>query len=57
MKMRYIQEGGVKYRIRGPYSASDLRKLFDGFVEKFSGTKITFAAWLVRYGKVYNRTK
>ena len=54
---RYITEQGVRYLIRGPHTATDLRGLFRGFLAKYPGTKITFAGWLVGYGKVYCRVR
>lgn len=63
--MRYITVDGVKYRIRGGYTASQLRELYKGFVETVNAratkpehrTKITLKGWLVGYGKVYNRVR
>jgi hypothetical protein len=57
MTQRYITEHGVKYRIRGPYTASDLRRLFPKVIAAYPGTKLTFKDWLVRYGKVYNKVR
>jgi hypothetical protein len=55
--MRTITENGITYRIRGPYTARQLRELWPKILEKYPGTKLTFARWLVGYGKVYNRVQ
>lgn len=53
--MRYIIEDGIKFRIRGNYTASQLRELFPKILKKYPNTKMTFRHWLVRFGKVCNR--
>lgn len=55
--MRYITHEGVKYRIRGPHTATDLRRFYQGMLDKHPGTKLTFRGFIVGYGKVYNRVK
>lgn len=55
--MRYVTEQGVKYRIRGTYTATQLRSLYEKLREQYPNTKLTFASWLVRHGKVYNRVR
>lgn len=51
---RYIAEKGNRYLIRGPYTATELRKLYQSFLAKYPGTQTTFLEWLNR-GKVYLR--
>jgi hypothetical protein len=50
--MTTVTEKGQTYRIRGPYTAQDLRRLFESFQKKY-GSTMTFAQWLVQRGKVY----
>lgn len=50
----YITDRGMKYLIRGPYTAAQIRTLYAAFVAKYPTTKTTFREWLNR-GKVYNR--
>ena len=52
---RTITTDGVRYRIRGPHTAGQLRTLYEAFVTKYAGTKIGFRHWLIRYGKVSHR--
>jgi hypothetical protein len=63
--MRYITDQGVKYRIRGNYTAPQLRELYRAFIETVNArasrpereTRLTFRGWLVGFGKVYNRVQ
>lgn len=55
--MRYITEKGIKYRIRGQYTAAELRGLFPKVVASYPGTKLTFQSWLVKYGKVHSSVR
>jgi len=50
---RTIKVGDKIYLIRGNYKVADLKRHYQGFVEKYKGTKTTFEGWLVGYGKVY----
>jgi len=53
--MKYITENGIKYRIRGQNTASQLRQLYKAFMAEVPGSKLTFRGWLVGFGKVRNR--
>lgn len=55
--MKYITVEGVKYRIRGPYTAKQLRTHYADFLRKYPGTTASLRGFLVGYGKVYNRVK
>jgi hypothetical protein len=55
--VKYITADGIKFRIRGPYTAKQLRELYPKILAAYPGTKLTFRGWLVKYGKVYSRVK
>ena len=57
MGQKYVTEAGVKYRIRGPYSAAELRELYKKTLEKYPGTTLTFRGYLVWYGKVHSSVR
>lgn len=54
MTKRYIQVDGKRYLIRGPWTAKDLRRLYQSFSAKYPNTP--FKEWLNR-GFVYYRTR
>lgn len=53
---RTITTEGVTYKIRGPYTATELRQLYEGFCAKYHST-ITLQHWLVERGRVHFRIK
>jgi hypothetical protein len=50
---RYITITGVKYLIRGPYTAREVRQRYTAFMQKYPDSKLTLAQWAAQRGAVY----
>lgn len=51
---RYITHEGVRYLIRGNYTAKELKALYLKFKEKYPTSKMSFKHWL-NQGHIYLR--
>ena len=49
---KYITINKAKYLIRGPWTATDLHRLYAAFCVKYPDTKLSFAEWANR-GHIY----
>jgi hypothetical protein len=54
---KYITVNGVKYRIRGGHSASELRARYARTVAAMPGTKMTLRGWLQWSGSIHSSVR